>query len=68
MHKHMLTVLAVALLTAGSVAASASQASAKSHQKPITRHQHVVHPGSDITSFSSSSGLHVGVNHPPKNR
>jgi hypothetical protein len=56
-HKKFLTILAsVALIVAGTAAASA-------HHKRIGHH-----PSSDITSFSSSSGLHVGVNHPPKNR
>jgi len=59
-HKKFLTILAsVALIVAGTAAASAASA----HHKRIGHH-----PSSDITSFSSSSGLHVGVNHPPKNR
>ncbi len=69
MRKDLLTILAsIALLAAGPAAASAHQANANAHHKRIVRHQQVVYPSSDITSFSSSSGLHVGVNHPPKNR
>jgi hypothetical protein len=58
----------VALVAAGSVASSASQTGANAHQKRIARHHNVAHPSRDITSFSSSSALHVGVNRPPKNR
>jgi hypothetical protein len=72
MRKDLLTILAsVALLAAGPFAANAhqtNQTSANAHHKRIVRHQSVVHPSSDITSFSSSSALHIGVNHPPKNR
>jgi hypothetical protein len=70
MHKEMFAILtSVTLLVAGPVAASANQASANAHQKRISRHhQTVVHPSGDITSFSSLSGLHIGVNRPPKNR
>jgi hypothetical protein len=65
-HKTLLTILAsVALIFAGTAATRA--ASANVHHKRIG-HQRVAHPSSDITSFSSSSGLHIGVNHPPKNR
>jgi hypothetical protein len=46
---------------------NAASASADAHHKRIG-HQRAAHPSSDITSFSSSSGLHIGVNHPPKNR
>jgi hypothetical protein len=70
-HKGMLTIFtSVTLLIAGSVAVSANQTRANAHQKRIARHhQTVAHPSGDITSFSSSSeGLHIGVNHPPKNR
>jgi hypothetical protein len=69
-HKGVFTILtSVALVVAGPVAAGADQTSANAHQKRIGRHHHTIaHPGSDITSFSSSSGLHVGVNRPPKNR
>jgi hypothetical protein len=73
-HKQLLTILAsVALIVAGTAVASGrggrlpDAASASAHQKQIG-HQRVAHPSSDITSFSSSSGLHIGVNHPPKNR
>ena len=72
MHKKgMFTILAsVALLVAAPVAVSASQTSANAHQKRIGRHHQTAgNLSSDITSFSSSSGeLHIGVNHPPKNR
>jgi len=76
-HKQLLTILAsAALIVAGTAVASGrggrvpdaaapspNAASASAHHKRIGHH-----PNSDITSFSSSSGLHVGVNHPPKNR
>jgi hypothetical protein len=70
MRKGLLTIGAsILLIAAGSVASTASQTSAgAAHHKRITRHQNVGHPGHDITSFSSSSVLHIGVNHPPKNR
>jgi hypothetical protein len=69
MLKVLLTMFAaIALIAAGSVASSASQAAANSHHKGIIRHHNVAHSGNDITSFSSSSVLHVGVNRPPKNR
>jgi hypothetical protein len=69
MYKTVLTMFAsTALLAAGSVASSAHQTNAGVHHKRIARHQPVTHTGGDITSFSSSSELHVGVNHPPKNR
>jgi hypothetical protein len=69
MRKVVLTMLAsIALVAAGSVASGAGQMSASAHHKRITRHHTVTHPSSDITSFSSSSVLHVGVNRPPKNR
>jgi hypothetical protein len=67
MHKRILTMLAVALLTAGAVATNAGPATAKTLRKPVVHHAYVVQPGGDIASFSSS-GLHVGVNRPPKNR
>jgi hypothetical protein len=60
---------AIALVAAGSVASSAHQTGTNDHQKRVTRHHRVAqHPSGDITNFSSSSVLHVGVNHPPKNR
>jgi hypothetical protein len=69
MLKVLLTMFAVvALVAAGSIAASASQTTANSHHKRITRYHNVAHSSHDITSFSSSSALHVGVNRPPKNR
>jgi hypothetical protein len=70
MRKGLLTIGASILLVAvGSVASNASQMnSGVAHQKRITRHQNVPRPDNRITNFSSSSVLHVGVNHPPKNR
>jgi hypothetical protein len=69
MYKTVVTMLvSTALLAVGSVASSAHQTSAGAHQKRIAHHQPVTHTRGDITSFSSSSELHVGVNHPPKNR
>jgi hypothetical protein len=71
MHKMLLTMLAsTALLAAGAVVSSANETNAGVHHKRIARHhQSVTHARSDITSFSSSSSdLHVGVNHPPKNK
>jgi hypothetical protein len=69
MRKGLVTiVISIALAAAGSVASSAGQTSAGAHHKRITHHQNAAHPGRDITSFSSSSVLHIGVNHPPKNR
>jgi hypothetical protein len=58
----------ILLVAAGSFAASAGQTSASTYHKRIVRHQNVTHPANEITSFSSSSVLHIGVNHPPKNR
>jgi hypothetical protein len=61
------TSAAIALVAAGSVASSAHQIGANDYQKRVARHHRVTqHPNRDITSFSSSSVLHVGVNHPPK--
>jgi hypothetical protein len=69
MHKGLLTILAsILLIAAAPVAYAAGQTSAGAHHKRIVRHHNVAHPGKDITSFSSSSILHIGVNHPPKNR
>jgi hypothetical protein len=69
MRKGLLTICASILLVAGgAVVASAGQTSASTHQKRIVRHQNVAHSANEITSFSSSSVLHIGVNHPPKNR
>jgi hypothetical protein len=59
---------AIALVAAGSIAANASQTTANSHHKRITRHHNVANSSGDITNFSSSSVLHIGVNRPPKNR
>ena len=69
MRKVVLAMFAsMALVAAGSVAADAGQTGASAHHKRIASRHHVTHPSSDITSFSSSSTLHIGVNHPPKNR
>ena len=70
MLKVLLTAFAaIALIAAGSIPSSAHQTGANDHHKRMTRHHHVAqHPSRDITSFSSSSVLHVGVNHAPKNR
>jgi hypothetical protein len=69
MRKVVLTMFAsIALVPAGSVASSANQTGASAHHNRIARHHNVTHPSSDITSFSSSSVLHFGVNRPPKNR
>jgi hypothetical protein len=69
MRKVLLTMFAsIALVAAGAAASSAGQTTANDHQKRIARHHTVTHPSRDITSFSSSSVLHVGVNRPPKNR
>jgi hypothetical protein len=70
MRKVLLTIFAsLALVAAGSVASSAHETGANAHHKRISHHAYVAHPKSgDITSFSSSSVLHVGVNRPPKNR
>jgi hypothetical protein len=63
------TPAAITLLAAGSVASSAQQIGANDYQKRVARHHRVAqHPHRDITSFSSSSVLHVGVNHAPKNK
>jgi Skp family chaperone for outer membrane proteins len=70
MRKGLLAIGAsIALLAAGSLASSAAETKAGAvNHKRITRHHNVAHPGRDITSFSSLSVLHIGVNHPPKNR
>ncbi len=62
----IMTTAAIAVIAAGSLASVGALAStvAKHHK---ANHRHVTQQASDITSFSSSSaGLHVGVNHPPK--
>jgi hypothetical protein len=68
MRNGFLTICTSILLVSGSVAASAGQTSTRAHHKRVVHHQNVAYPGHDITSFSSSSVLHIGVNHPPKNR
>jgi hypothetical protein len=69
MLKVLLTVFAaIALVVGGSIASNAHQTGANDHHKRIRQHNVAQHPSRDITSFSSSSVLHVGVNHAPKNR
>jgi hypothetical protein len=70
MPKVLMTMLAaIALVAMGSVASSAHQTGTNDHHKRVSAHHRVAqYPSRDITSFSSSSVLHVGVNHPPKNR
>jgi sensor domain CHASE-containing protein len=70
MLKVLLTMFAaIVLIVGGAVTSNAHQTGANDHHKQMTRHHNVAqHPSRDITSFSSSSVLHVGVNHPPKNR
>lgn len=71
MRRNLLIIVApIAVLAVGSVASNAAQTTASAHQKRGMHRQHTTaHPSStDITSFSSSSVLHIGVNHPPKNR
>jgi hypothetical protein len=52
-------------LCAGSLAPISAQAASRTTAAKSAVHHRTVR--SDITSFSSSSaGLHVGVNHPPK--
>ena len=66
MQKEVLAIFAsVLLVAAGTVAASADT---DAQHKQIAHHKNVARSHHDITSFSSSSVLHVGVNHPPKNR
>jgi len=69
MRTGLLIILAsIVLIGAGPVVSSANETSASAHHKRIVQRQNVARSGSDITSFSSSAALHVGVNHPPKNR
>jgi len=66
------SVNAQAAPTASRTAIKADGSTVVVHQTYSKRtHHHAVHQTNEITSFSSSSapaGLHVGVNHPPKNR
>jgi hypothetical protein len=80
MRKYLTMSAAVAVLCAGSLVsmgaqadATTSAAAAKSdrvvaahlrHHVSTTRH--APQPGGGITSFSSSSALNVGINHPAK--
>jgi hypothetical protein len=75
MRKSLLTIAALlALLAPGSPLCKTAQAGANGPDMRIFhRHiRHVAHdrviapPSSDITSFSASSALSVGVNHPAK--
>jgi hypothetical protein len=65
MQKGVMAVFASILLIADGSAAANADTSV--HHKRIVGHKTVA-PHHDITSFSSSSVLHEGVNHPPKNR
>jgi hypothetical protein len=63
--------LVIAISAAGSIVPSIANAA---YDKRISRHaarhggnaRDVTPASSDITSFSSSSALRVGINHPPK--
>jgi hypothetical protein len=66
MQKEVLAIFAsILLVAAGTVAASADTGA---QHKQIAHHKNVARSHHDITSFSSSAVLHVGVNHPPKNK
>jgi hypothetical protein len=66
MQKEVLAIFAsILLVAAGTVAASADTGAQHKH---IAHHKNVAGSHHDITSFSSSAVLHVGVNHPPKNK
>jgi predicted lysophospholipase L1 biosynthesis ABC-type transport system permease subunit len=79
MRRGLLTVASI--LAVGSLACVSTQAAPTASRTAITAdsaivaahythakrtHRHAVRPTSEITSFSSSSGLNVGVNHPAK--
>ena len=75
MQKANLTIAASAVVVSAGVLgiACADQAKALEQSTRLHRatfhqraHRDAVHRGNDITSFSSSSELHVGVNHPPR--
>jgi hypothetical protein len=66
MQKGVLAVFVSILLVAAGTAAA--NADTSTHHKQTIHHKNVARPHHDITSFSSSSELHIGVNHPPKNR
>lgn len=73
MCKPILTLVALAvLLLVSTIVSDAAEAAVKTVRHDARnlhgRHQPVARPSSDITSFSSSSALSIGVNHPPKNR
>jgi hypothetical protein len=66
MQKEVLAIFAsILLVAAGTVAASADTGAQHKH---VAHHKNVAGSHHDITSFSSSAVLHVGVNHPPKNK
>jgi hypothetical protein len=67
MRKDLLLTIFVSTVffVAGLVVSNASQTSANAHHKRINRHVNVTYPSSRITSFSSSSVLHIGVNRGP---
>jgi hypothetical protein len=54
---------AIVITAIGSFACAGAQAAQR-----INKHRHAVPQQvfNDISNFSSSSGLHVGVNHPPR--
>jgi hypothetical protein len=62
----LVSISAQAGSTANGAAAKSSHAVAVHHRHHLRTAQHAIQPNSDITSFSSSSVLNVGVNHPPK--
>ena len=76
MHKALMIIAAGALLAGGSLLPGSAKAGTAVHHNRISHHviRHggnetfATRPANDITSFSSSSVLHIGVNHPPKNR
>jgi hypothetical protein len=67
MRKDLLLMIFVSTIffVSGSVTSSASQNSVNAHHKRINRHVSGTHPGTGITSFSSSSALHIGVGYRP---
>lgn len=71
MHKILIVASAAAMFLALAPIGAQAQAA---HRPALGKSAHVVRtaprtataPSSDITSFSSSSALSIGVNHPPK--
>jgi hypothetical protein len=66
MQKGVLALFASIVLVAAATVAANADTSA--HHKQVVHHNNVARSHHDITSFSSSSVLHIGVNHPPKNK